>query len=252
MIQLISLEFYKIRRKRLYLMATLFLGVELAGAFMAVSMSLARHPDQEEWMPLLATLSSMNGLFLPILSAVCVSRISDMEHKGNTWKLLLSVSVRRGQLYLAKYICACVILLGVSLLQIAAAAAFGIGKVLWESFPLGLMVQFMAGTLLTNMVIIALQQWLSLAVKNQAFALCLGMLGGFFGMTGDFFPQAVRQYFIWSNYNGLSPVRQSYVDNAIQFTAIDGGALLPQASILVVLGVVIYIAGSRHISRQDI
>lgn len=73
----ISLELYKLRHKHLFLMVTLFLLVEIAWASIATSMSIARNPENAGWEPLIAMLSSLNGLFLPILTAICVSRICD-------------------------------------------------------------------------------------------------------------------------------------------------------------------------------
>ena len=132
----ISLEFYKLRHKHLFLMVTLFLLVEIGWAFMIVSMSISRNPNNAGWEPLIAMLSSMNGLFLPIISAICVSRICDMEHKGNTWKLLLSISVRRSKLYAAKYISAVIIMLWACILQVLAIIVFGIVNGFGQPVPL--------------------------------------------------------------------------------------------------------------------
>jgi len=248
----IRLEFYKLRHKHLFLMITLFLIVEIAWVFMATSMSISRSPDNATWELLIATLSSMNGLFLPILSAVCVSRICDMEHKGNTWKLLMTVSVKRGQLYAAKYISASIVMLWACTLQVLAIVVFGVVNGFQQPVPLFLLVRFLIGMVLTNMTIIALQQWVSMAVKNQAFALCLGMVGGFIGMAADLFPAGVRRIFVWSYYTGLSPITQSYTSEKMQFIVRDISPLLPVMAVLIVAGIVIYLAGSIHISRQEV
>ena len=233
-------------------MVTLFLIVEIAWAFMATSMSISRNPDNAGWEPLIAMLSSMNGLFFPILTAICVSRICDMEHKGNTWKLLLTVSVRRCMLYFAKYISASIIMLMACLLQMLAITAFGVVNGFEQPVPLLLLVRFIIGTVLTNMIIIALQQWISMAVKNQAFALSLGMVGGFIGMAADLLPSGVRKIFVWSYYTGLSPVTQSYTDDKVQFIVRDMNSLLPMMAVLIVAGIGIYLAGSIHVSRQEV
>ena len=74
--------------------------------------------------------------------------------------------------------------------------AFGMIKNFPGSLPIGLFSLFILGSLLTTLAVTALQQWISLTVKNQAFALCVGMLGGFIGMTSGLFPATVRQLFI--------------------------------------------------------
>jgi len=248
----ISLEMYKLRHKHLFLMVTLFLSVEIAWVFMAVSMSISRNPDNTGWEPLIAMLSSLNGLFLPVLTAICVSRVCDMEHKGNTWKLLLTVSVRRSTLYAAKYISASVIMLTACLLQMLAIIAFGAVNGFEQPVPLLLLLRFLIGTVLTNMIITALQQWVSMAVKNQAFALCLGMVGGFIGMAADLLPQGVRRILVWSYYTGLSPVTQSYINDKVQFFARDMSSMLPVMALLIAAGICIYLAGSIHVSRQEV
>lgn len=248
----IGLEFYKLRHKHLFLMVTLFLLVEIAWAFMATSMSISRNPENARWEQLIVLLASMNGLFLPILSAVCVSRICDIEHKGNTWKLLLTVSVKRGQLYVAKYICACIVMLWVCILQVLSISAFGIFNGFEQPVPLFLLAQFLVGTVITNMTIIALQQWVSMAVKNQAFALSLGMVGGFIGMAADLFPLEVRRFFMWSYYTGLSPITQNYTNEQMQLIVRDFSTLLPVMVVLVMTGITIYLAGSIHLSRQEV
>ncbi|MCR6522408.1 ABC transporter permease [Lysinibacillus capsici] len=248
----IRLEFYKLRHKHLIVMMTLILLVEITWAFMATSMSISRNPEIARWETLILMLSTMNGLFLPILSAICVSRICDMEHKGNTWKLLLTISVKRWHLYAAKYMCACLVMLWMCILQVFSISGFGIIKGFDDPVPFLLLAQFLSGTVLANMVIIALQQWVSMAVKNQAFALTLGMIGGFIGLAADLFPFGIRRLFVWSYYSGLSPVRQNYVNEQMQFITQDISNLLPLMSLLSMAGVFIYLAGSIHISRQEV
>jgi len=250
--KVISLELYKLRNKRLFFMVSLFLFVEISWAFIATSMSISRNPDTAGWEALIAMLSSMNGLFLPILTAICVSRICDMEHKGNTWKLLLTLSVKRSKLYAAKYISASIIMLMACFLQVFAITVFGVINGFEQPVPLFLLFRFLLGTVITNMIVIALQQWISMAVKNQAFALCLGMIGGFIGMTADLFPSGVRRIFVWSYYTGLSPITQSYTSEKIQFIIRDMSSLLPVMLMLIVVGICIYLAGSVHVSRQEV
>ncbi|GAB6086840.1 ABC transporter permease [Alkaliphilus crotonatoxidans] len=248
----ITLEFYKLRHKHLFLMVTSFLLVEITWAFMAAGVSFSRNPANVGWEPLIAMLSSINGLFFPILSAICVSRICDMEHKGNTWKLLLTVSVKKSELYAAKYIVASIVMLWACILQVIAMAAFAVIYGIGQSVPFFLLARFLMGTALTSMIIIALQQWASMALKNQAFALSLGMIGGFIGMAGDLFPSGIRKFLIWSYYTGLSPITQSYTGETIQFIVRDMSSLLPGMVVLAVVGMAIYLVGSCHLSRQEV
>lgn len=248
----IGLEFYKLRYKHIFLMITLFLFIEIIWAFTAASMSISRNSEIAKWETLIMMLSTMNGLFLPILSAICVSRICDIEHKGNTWKMLLAVSVKRGQLYASKYIYACLVMLWMSILQIFFICAFGMFKGFEQPVPILLLTKFFAGVFLTNLAVIALQLWASMAIKNQAFALALGMIGGFVGLVAELLPLGVRRFFVWSYYTGLSPVRQNYVNEQMQLTIQHISTLLPLMAVLVAAGIIIYLAGMFHISRQEV
>jgi len=231
-------------------MIVLFLLVELSWAFMSISISMARNPDNSSWETILITVASMNGLFMPIITAVAASRICDMEHKGSTWKLLMSAAVKRNRVYGAKYSCAALLMLLAVIVQAIAIAFFGTINGLEQSLPIGLLLQFMMGTMLTTMVVLALQQWIALAIKNQAFALAAGMLGGFIGMTADLFPEAARRLFVWSYYTGLSPVTYSYSNDTMRIVSRGLEAQWPL--VLLVAGLLCYVAGMIHVSRQDI
>ena len=91
-------------------------------------------------------------------------------------------------------------MLWVCVLQMLSIIIVGILNDFKQPIPLHLLSQFLIGTALTNMVIIGLQQWISMAIKNQAFALTLGMIGGFIGMTADLLPPAGGKAFVWSYY----------------------------------------------------
>src|SRR5690606_28150516 len=77
-------------------------------------------------------------------------------------------------------------------------------------FLSSLLFEFIGGTLLTTCAITALQQLISLVMKNQAFSLCLGTIGGLIGITSGLFPDTVRHIFIWSYYLDLSSVAMLY------------------------------------------
>ncbi|MDQ0723061.1 ABC transporter permease [Paenibacillus xylanexedens] len=246
----LSLEYYKIRRKRIWVMLSLFLAAEMIWASMSMSISISRSAANASWEALIFSIASMNGLFLPIISAIVVSRICDMEHKGNTWKMLMTTNIGRNHVYTAKYICANSLILYGILAQAVFIVGFGLSKNISGPLPFSLLMQFVIGTLLTTLAITALQQWLSLTVRNQAFALCLGMLGGFIGTTSGLFPAGVRHLFIWSYYMDLNPV--TYIYSATSGTYVSG--MLPVGLFLAALlmAAIFYFAGNIHASRKEI
>ena len=186
---------------------------------------------------------------MPILSAICVSRICDMEHKGDTWKLLLTLSMNQKQMYFAKFFCSSIMLLFVSICQFLFIWAFGMYKGL-ENVPYELLFIFLLGTSLTCFTIIALQQWASMTLKNQAFSLTLGMIGAFLGLTSNFISSKFQTFIIWSYYMLLSPIKQLYLDEQVHFTIQNTNTLIPLFAILIVYGIVIYFGGQFHFSRK--
>jgi len=173
----IILEFYKLRRKRILSMITIFISAEILWAFMAISMSMSRNPESVKWEAIIAAISSMNGLFLPIISAIVASRICDMEHKGNTWKLLLSTNKKISHIYASKYLC-------------------------------------------------------------SAILLCYGVI------------IQVIAILIWSYYTELSPVTYIYNGTSAEYII---RTINPKIiAIVLLMGIVFYVAGNVHVSKQEI
>lgn len=248
----ISLEFYKFRHRHIYMMVTLFLIIEIIFLFIGMGRSISMNPENANWEALIVTFASMNGLLFPILIAVCLSRICDMEHKGNMWKLLLTLSIKPGQIYAAKYIYACILILWACIMQVFSIAVFGTVNDFEDPVPTLLLVQFFCGIIFTSMAVIALQQWVSMMGKNQVIALTLGMIGGFIGLTADLMPSEVRSIFIWSYYSRLSPVTLTYESEKLDFIVRDINTLQPLMLIVIIAAIVIYLAGSFHLSRKEV
>ncbi|GFN32219.1 ABC transporter permease [Paenibacillus xylaniclasticus] len=250
MITAIGLEYYKIRRKKLWIMITLLLAMEMLWAFVTASISISRSAEHDEWETLFYCVSSINGFFMPIVTAIVASRLCDMEHKGATWTILAATNVSRIRLYTAKYICANSLLLYGILAQTVLIIAFGQMKDFSGSLPFEWLIRFIAGTMLTTLAVTALQQWISWTVRNQAFALCLGMLGGFIGMTAALFPAGVRHLFIWSYYSELSPVILRFAESSSSYFIQPMNFSL----MLAALGMTVlwYTVGSLHIARKEV
>ncbi|MEH7456405.1 ABC transporter permease [Bacillus sp. JJ1127] len=250
MTKILGLEYFKIRRKKIWIMIISFLVVEMLWAFISISRSIASNLDNAVWESVIFTISSMNGLFMPIISAIVVSRICDMEHKGATWKMLVATNVGRGHLYAVKYICAYSLLLYGIFAQVVFMIVYGLIKDFPGAPPIELLIRFIGGTLLATLAVTALQQWISFAIKNQAFALCLGMLGGFIGTTAGLFPAATRHIFIWSYYLDLSPVTYLYAESSSTYMVQPVSSGIVVAALI--MTVLFYIAGSIHVTRQEI
>lgn len=81
----ISLELKKTKRRGIWLVLALFL--LLITGWLSYNMNDERFLGFG-WMMALYNAPLMNAVLIPTGIAVFASRIVDMEHKGNTWKLL--------------------------------------------------------------------------------------------------------------------------------------------------------------------
>src|SRR4051794_27464722 len=101
----LMVEFYKLRRTRIWLITTaLTLFVLLQGWQFA---KLDRAREAEEIFRAFLYQGSMavySWLIFPLLITIVLSMMAKMEHSQNGWKQLLALPVERGKVYAAKLI----------------------------------------------------------------------------------------------------------------------------------------------------
>ena len=83
----LKMEFYKLKHKKMGMM------VILIGLFQYIYLAWAitkMHSDKigQEWMTCLYVVFQINIILMPLFIAMMASRLSDIEHKGNTFKCL--------------------------------------------------------------------------------------------------------------------------------------------------------------------
>jgi hypothetical protein len=72
-----------------------------------------------------------------------------------------------------------------------------------DSFPIALFGYYLLFTLSVNLVLLLIQQILSLLFSNQLIPLITGLLGAFFGLFSLFFPQGFQKLLPWGYYGVL-------------------------------------------------
>ena len=171
----LKLEFYKIRRRKVFLTMLAFLGVQFLWGLWAF-----RNPKDWElesgWMSLLYSLSILDGVMLPTVMSVLASRLADIEHKGNTYKQLETLR-SAGSLYHAKAVCGLLIIAGMIVIQFAIFISLGyhlgyVGNPDIKYYALSFLLK-LAG----NFSLFLLQLALSMLFANQMISLVAG-LGG--------------------------------------------------------------------------
>ena len=196
--KLLQLEFYKCRRRKIVLVCAAVLAVELI--WMAVFFTRQDAEDLKwGWMLLLYNLAMVDAIILPISVATLASRNCELEHKGNTWKLLETMA-RPSQLYAAKLTWGALVLASLLIVRSGIFIAVGIVEGFQGGIPWGRFGLFTVISWAVSMMVYALQQGLSLRFTNQAAALVCGIAGSFLGILSMLFPPALTRCVPWGYY----------------------------------------------------
>lgn len=200
----LSLEFYKCRRRKIFLVGLAF----LAAQFLWIAVSLKRMDAadlRQGWQWMLYYLAMIDSFMLPLTVSVIASRNCEIEHKGSTLKCLETL-MTPGAIYGVKLAWGGLVL--AALVVLRTAVFLGVGY--YEAFPGGMPYRayaiFTAVSWLVSMMIYTLQQGLSLRFANQAVPLIVGLAGSFLGLMALFFPSGVQRFLPWSYYGLFSQV----------------------------------------------
>ena len=212
---LVRLEFYKCRRRQIFLICAGLLGAELVwfGVYLA-----RQDPEDllQGWMLTLYNLAMVDAILFPLGTTVLASRNCEIEHKGATLKLL-ETAITPGRLYDAKLVWGALVLLALMAVRTALFTALGV----WMDFPGGVpwgrLGVFTGISWAVSMMLYALQQGLSLRFANQAVALVCGIFGSFVGLMSMLFPVWVQRCAPWGYYGLLSLARMNW-DEATRIT----------------------------------
>ena len=170
----LGLELYKLKRRKVFLTFALILGVELLFVFSNYGnnenfLGMISDPNAPAWEDLIVGPATMNGLFLPILAAVIASRICDMEHRGNTWKLLECNNENRKAIWFCKFTVVTVLMLAAILIQALVIVAYGNAVGIVEPLPVKTLWEFVLGTVMVTFVVVTIQVFFSLVFCEPAY-----------------------------------------------------------------------------------
>lgn len=211
----IGMEILKTKGRKIWLVVMVMMAVQLLWAGWAISNKDADDLVQG-WMFFLYQFPMLNCIIMPVIAAVVASRLSEVEHRGQTFKLLETMMpVRR--LYAAKFIWGSIYMLGAALGQLAIIIGMGLVLQFGGSVPWGALAGYLFFTVVVSLTIYAFQQGVSLLVANQMVPMTLGLVGGFIGLFSMFFPQGFQKLVLWSYYGVLMQVGMNW-DQATRAT----------------------------------
>lgn len=249
MIKALSMEFYKIRRRRVGLTVLAVIIIQFMYGLWQMNYKDA-HQLSQGWMECFYKFSTINCIFMPMLSSVIASRLSDIEHKGNTLKLL-KVIMPSKELFKAKFLCCGFYMLIATLLQVGIMIFIGKLRGITELFPVGYFFYYALFTLIINLTLVLLQLILSLQFKNQVIAFAVAITGIFLGLYSLFFENAGK-YVLWSYYAILSPSKMNWDKSTRMVNFYWSGIPLKEFLILILVAVLLYIIGKKLFIRKEL
>ena len=197
----LALEFYKIRRRRVWMIVAAMIFVQIVWSIWGVG-RMDAHDLSQGWMFFLYQFPLLNSIMMPVIAAVVASRLCDIEHKGQSLKLLNTV-MPAGRLFAAKFLCGAIYMLATVLLQLVVIIAVGYAVGFIGNPPLDKLCYYLLFTTAVNLTILLLQQVLSLLFINQMVPLSVGLIGGLAGLFIMFFPQNLERFLLWGYYGVL-------------------------------------------------
>lgn len=245
----IYLEFYKIRRKKIWVTIVALFGVECLWALWAFRDMNAKELSQG-YMQCQYHFSVLNTILMPMIAAITASRICDLEHKGQTFKLLLT-AMSAGALFDAKFICASLYMAAVGTAQTLFIIILGKTVGFTGPFPPGYLVYGLITTVTVTITILALQQVISLLFSNQMIPLIVGITGSFAGLFSLFLPPGIQKGILWSYYGVLTPVKMNWDSHTkitdLQYIPVDWSGFL----LLLGSFAAIYLTGRWCFTRKE-
>lgn len=213
MIYYLSMELKKTKRRGVWLVPTILL--------LAITLWAGRNMNDERflgfgWLMTLFNVPLLNAILIPTAMAVFASRIIDMEHKGNTWKILETLQ-GKFDIYIAKVLYGFIAILLFAAAELIVFLVMGYkagfkGTPDWWAYGL-----FFLQTFVISFNLFLLQMIISLIFSNQAVALCIGLCGSMAGLFLMYVPQLplLRAVIPWGHYGASMFVGMDVEDNTI-------------------------------------
>lgn len=256
MIKLIQCEYMKTKRQHIVLTAFALLVLMGIWAFYGTSSrDMSDFIRQNGYTMFLYQFPLVNAIFFPLLCTVIASRLCDIEHKGNNFKLLCTVE-HKGKIFDAKLLYGLTIVISGVLLFWILTIVYGKMVGFTEEFPINNYLLYLLFTSVPTFAIYIFQHSLSMIFKNQAIPFFVGVIGEFVGLLSMFLPQfpVLRKSILWGYYGALQFVglfgwdEQTRFQNAyFAVMPIDWSAF----ALLVWLLILIYTAGKYIFSKKE-
>lgn len=245
----LSVEWMKARHRRLWLPVAALVamqGLWLAWAVRDMDVQAAA----QGYLACLYQLPMMNAIVMPVAAAVLVSRLCDMEHRGDTLKQLFTLQPA-GSLFDAKLLLGAAWLLAAVAGQLAAIRAVGAWIGFTDALTPGDMLCYLGGQFIVSLFLALLLQVLALRYKNQFIPLAAGLILGFLGLMSMFFPPAVMRLSPAAYYGLLSNVRMVWDPDTRVVTYFHQPFSWGDLGLLAAATAVLYLCGRHKFGKKE-
>lgn len=211
-----TVELKKHRRMHMWLIPAGFLAVLFFWAMFSHKNTDA-YDLAQGYTNLFFQLPMLNCILMPLMLSVIASRLCDMEIKGETLKLILTLE-EKGCFYDLKFIHECMYLFAFVLGEGGIMLLCGRLYHYTETLSLSLLLRHLALTFLVGAVVLGLQHFLSLLSHNQILPLLTGFAGSFLGLFSLYFPPVVARLILWGYFGAFLPYGMNW-DRAAKQTS---------------------------------
>jgi hypothetical protein len=173
-------EFIKMKRKKVFLLVLIG---ELLSFFITYIIEGQSRLKLRTWMDLLYDFSGFNFMIMTIVFAIIISKIVDVEHKSDMWKVVFISIDNKRLLYIGKLICILALMIFSSCITFGGLILLGNQLGIRDS-AYGLILKQSLCPIIGYLPFVILQLSISIMVKNQGVSIACGVIGCFLGVFG--------------------------------------------------------------------
>ncbi|MBY7141931.1 ABC transporter permease [Virgibacillus sp. NKC19-3] len=208
--------------------------------------SQANDQNTDMWHMLLYDKQAFLCLAIPIGITVAASVISNIEHQADAWKQTFTLPISRIKVFFSKFL----LLFSGSLLSgvllMVGMFLFGTMFNFNTEIPWVKIIGDSFFPYIAAIPIMAIQLWLSLMIKNQAFSIAIGAIST---MGGLFFALSpVTQWLPWAYPLNASTVRMDYSSETLMLNP----DLWMVLFLSCLLGLILLSLGGRVFSQKEV
>lgn len=213
--------------------------------------STMNQPESHAWYTLMDSYLMAKLIFTPILLAVVISRVVDMENDGDMWKMLKTSGWSMEEIFDIKFFS---IFARYIIFQVLEWLIFiNIGKKVGiiMQLPIERFTIILISIIAISFFIMTIHYYLALKYENQLIGLAFGVVGSLVGIIGAFLPFSISKLVPYSYYAHLITLKHVKVGEG-QFIANIVPIRLYPFVISLLLGVFVFLWSRRKIKVLEL